>query len=317
MAPPLLTLLGMTASTTRIDMRRILCPTDFSAASSRAFEHARTVAAWYEAALTVLHVLSDTMIPGSRQPSMANPMLLDPVLKQRLQADLATWVAPARQAGLHAAADLREGKPASEIVQVAGELPADLVVMGTHGRGGFRRLVLGSVAETVLKTAPCPVLTVPPHAPDHPGPRFLQRLLCATDFSPASEAAVRYAVSLAEEAQACLLLVHVLDRARSSGALGADEAGADDEADVEQAARARLRDLLPPEARDWCLPVEIVTCGSVAPEILRLAREREAGLIVMGVHGRSRLNPMTLGSATHQVVREASCPVLTVRPTGR
>lgn len=310
----MLTSLGMTASTTRIDVRRILCPTDFSAASSRACEHARTVAAWYEAALTVLHVLPDTMVPSRRHPSMANPMLLDPVLKQRLQADLTTWVAPARGAGLEAAADLREGNPASEIVQVAGELPADLIVMGTHGRGGFRRLVLGSVAETVLRTAPCPVLTVPPRAPNLPGPRFLQRLLCATDFSPASEAAVRYAVSLAEEAQACLLLVHVLDRTRSHGT---EEAGADDEADVEQAARARLRDSLPPEARDWCLPVEIVTCGKVAPEILRLAREREAGLIVMGFHGRSLLDPKAFGSATHRVVREATCPVLTVRPTGR
>ena len=264
---PLAHLLRVTPSTTRIDIRRILSPTDFSASSSRAFDHAMTVAAWYEAALTVLHVLPD--------------------------------------------------KPASEIVAAAGELPADLVVMGTHGRGGFRRLVLGSVAESVLRTAPCPVLTVPPHAPDHPGPMFLKRLLCATDFSPASEAAVRYAVSLAEEAQACLLLVHVLDRTRSAGTLGPDGAEVDPEADIEQAARAQLRRTLPPEARDWCLPVEIVTCGKVAPEILRLAREREAGLIVMGVHGRSLLDPMALGSATHTVVREATCPVLTVRPTVR
>lgn len=302
---------------TKIDIRRIVCPTDFSAFSGRAFERAVAMAAWYQAALTVLHVLPDTVVPSSELAYMGNPMLLDPTLREAIQGDLSLLVAPARRAGLHAAGELREGKPATEIVRVARELPADLIVMGTHGRSGFQRWVLGSVAETVLRRAPCPVLTVRAHAAEQPGPMFFKRILCATDFSPASEAAVGYAASLADEADGCLLLVHVLDRLGAGSRPGAGADGDSRRPDFECAARAQLRRALPPEAREWCLTEEIVTCGKVAPEILRLAAEREAGLIVMGVHGRSLLDLMAFGSVTHQVVGEAVCPVLTVRPPSR
>src|SRR4029079_5134329 len=121
-------------------------------------------------------------------------------------------VGPARRAGLQARGKLRDGDPATETVGMARELRADLIVMGTSGRSGFSRWVLGSVAETVLRRAPCPVLTVPPRAGDDADPMFFKRIVCAADFSPASEAAVRYATALAAEADASLLLVHVLDR---------------------------------------------------------------------------------------------------------
>jgi nucleotide-binding universal stress UspA family protein len=291
--------LAVTTSVTKIDIRRILCPTDFSACSARAFEHAVTLTAWYEAALTLVHVLPDA-VPAIALGYMAQPRLLDPALREASQANLSSLLALVRRQGLHAEGELRLGRPAAEVARAAQELHADLVVMGTHGRSGFPRWMLGSVTETVLRRAPCPVLTVPALAREHPGPMFFKRILCATDFSPASEAAVGFAASLAEEADACLLLVHVLD-------------GPEDGRDFECAARARLRRALPPEAREWCLPEEIVMCGRVAPEILRLATERDVGLIVMGVHGRSFLDLMAFGSVTHQVVREAFCPVLTVR----
>jgi nucleotide-binding universal stress UspA family protein len=189
--------------------------------------------------------------------------------------------------------------------------------MGTHGRTGFERWALGSVAETVLRRAPCPVLTVPPRAGDDPDPMFFKRIFCATDFSPASEAAVRYATALAAEADGSLFLGHVIDR---PGQAPRTEPGPDGKRrprpDFECAARAQLRRALPPEAREWCQVEEIVTRGKAGPEILRLAAEREAGLIVMGVHGRGLLDLMAFGSVTHQVVREAGCPVLTVRPPG-
>jgi nucleotide-binding universal stress UspA family protein len=299
---------------TKIDIRRILCPTDFSACSTRALEHAFALAAWYEAALTVVHVLPDTMAPASELAYMGNPMLLDPALRESLQAELSSVVAPARRAGLRADGDFREGKPAAEVVKAARELHADLVVMGTHGRSGFSRWVLGSVAETVLRRAPCPVLTIPALAPDRPGPMFFKRILCATDFSPASEAAVGFATSLAAEADAALLLVHVLERWPDGARTDSGPNGDGAHRDFVCAARARLRRAVPPEPREWGRPEEIVTCGKVAPEILRLAAEREVGLIVMGVHGRGLLDLMAFGSVTHEVVREASCAVLTVRP---
>jgi nucleotide-binding universal stress UspA family protein len=293
----------MTASMKKIAIRRILCPTDFSAFSARALEHAVTLAEWYEAALTILHVVPGTMVAASELGYLANPMLLDATLREPIQADLSTLVAAARRGGLEAEGELRDGTPAAEIVRVAQELHADLVVMGTHGRNGFQRWVLGSVAETVLRRAACPVLTVAALAPDRPSPTFLKRILCATDFSPASEAAVAFATSLAEEAGASLLLVHVLEDGRPP--------------DFEGAVRAQLRRALSPEDRGRCRPEDIVSCGKAAPEIVRLAAAREAGLIVMGVHGRSLLDLMAFGSVTHQVIREAHCPVLTVRQQGR
>jgi nucleotide-binding universal stress UspA family protein len=298
----------------KIDIRRVLCPTDFSAFAAQTFAHAVAIATWYEAALTVLHVLPDAMTLSSELAYMGNPMLLEPGLNEAVESELASLVAPARRAGLHADGEVRQGKPAGEIVRAAQDLRADLIVMGTHGRSGFQRWVLGSVAEKVLRQAPCPVLTIPADAAERPGPLFFKRILCATDFSPASEGAVACAASLAAEAEACLLLVHVLDR---SGPRARSESGPDgdgrDGADFECAARAQLRRAFPPEARDWCAPEEIVTCGKVAPEILRLAAEREADLIVVGVHGRSLLDLMAFGSVTHGIVREATCPVLTVR----
>ena len=144
---------------------------------------------------------------------------------------------------------------------------------------------------------------------------FFKRIVCATDFSPASEAAVRYATALAAEADASLFLVHVLDRAGLG--LRPEPAGNGHPPDFECAARAQLRRAVPPETREWCRAQEVVACGKAAPEILRLAAEHQAGLIVMGVHGRSLLDLMAFGSVTHQVVREAACPVLTVRPPSR
>jgi nucleotide-binding universal stress UspA family protein len=312
----LLIVIGVRTPMIKIDIRQILCPTDFSTPSARAFEHALVLAAWYRAPVTVLHVLPEPVAAAPALPYGFTPALVDGSLRDAMQTELSSLVGPANRAGLHAVAELRDGHPATETVRVAQELHADLIVMGTHGRTGFQRFVLGSVAETVLRRAPCPVLTVPPRAGEDADPMFFKRILCATDFSPASEAAVRYATALAAEADASLLLVHVLD-GPGSGSRPEPRPGGNGHPDFECAARARLRRSVSPEAREWCRAQEVVAYGKAAPEILRLAAENQAGLIVMGVHGRSLLDLMAFGSVTHEVVREAPCPVLTVRTPSR
>jgi len=314
-APPLLTLGTGEHVRTKADIQRILYPTDFSDASRRALEYALAVAAWYEAALTALHVVPETMAPGNELAYLGNPMLRDPVAQEAALCELSAVVAPARKLGLHTETALREGKPPAEIVTVAGELPADLVVMGTHGRAGIPRWVLGSVAETVLRRVQCPVLTVPAHAPEHPGALFFKTILCATDFSPASAAAVGYAVSLAVEAEARLTLAHVLDPEKLRGAEHHHDRDGR-RLDFERAARSMLRSQLQKHPPDGFSSETAVAWGAPASEILKLASARNAGLIVMGVHGRSLLDLMAFGSVTHDVVREAACPVLTVRPPG-
>lgn len=300
----------------KVQIRQILCPTDFSAASARAFEPGIALAAWYGATATVLHVLPEPVFEVSALPYALSPVLADGSRREAIEADLSSLVAPVNRAGLHAVVEVRDGSPGTEIVRAAQELDADLVVMGTHGRTGFQRWALGSVAETVLRRAPCPVLTVPPRAGDDPDPLFFKRVLCATDFSPASEAAVRYAAALAAEADACLFLAHVLDRPGPGSEPGPD-AKRRRAPDFDCAARAQLRRAVPPATREWCQVEEIVATGKAAAEIVRLAAEREAGLIVMGVHGRGLLDLMAFGSVTDGVVRKAACPVLTVRTFSR
>jgi nucleotide-binding universal stress UspA family protein len=231
-------------------------------------------------------------------------------------ARLTAFVAPVREAGVAVSTAVKEGNPADEILAMARGLPADLLVMGTHGRGGFDRVVLGSTAERMLRKAPCPVLTVPPAAGAREPGRF-RRILCATDFSMPAALGVQAALAVAEEAHASLLLVHVIEtpavpwmRAR----LPAPEPGRG--AARENEARKWLENAVSDEARSWCHIEDIVVEGRPHAEIVRLAREREANLVVLGVHGSTAADLMLLGSTAYHVVREAPCAVLTIRGDG-
>jgi nucleotide-binding universal stress UspA family protein len=209
-----------------------------------------------------------------------------------------------------------EGRVVAEILERARAWPADLLVMGTHGRGGFERWVLGSVTEKVLRKAPCPVLTVPPPASGlHPSGAVLYRaIVCPVDFSDASLAALRHALKLAEESAAEITVLHVIEW------LVEDEPGAriagfdvpEFRRYLEQDAREKLKGTVPEEARDWCRPREEVVGGRPWREILRVADERQADLVVMGVRGRHPVDIALFGSTTHHVVRGARCPVLVV-----
>jgi nucleotide-binding universal stress UspA family protein len=300
-----------------IEIQRILCPTDFSGFSRRAFRHAVALARWYGADIEALHVVP--LLVPSPTGAFAYPgwSALNPPVRRELEAELERFVEPGRQAGIRVEATLHEGDPVGEIVAAARTLPADLVVIGSHGRGGFERWVLGSVTEKVIRKSPSPALVVTPPAepPTRPADVAYKRILCPVDFSEASLAALRYALSLAQEAGARLILLHVvewlsdLDRDLQPG-LDLPELRRLLEGD----ARERLRQAVPAEARNWCTPEEIVTGGKAYREILRLAREREAQLIVMGAHGRGPWERMLFGSTTHHVMRSATCPVLTIRP---
>lgn len=294
---------------------RILCPSDSSEFSERALQQAIPLARWYESEIVALHVIPTTMPLIGAYPYVANPLLVEPeATREQALLELECFVMPARRAGLRADLVVRVGWPRDEILDLACGLPADLLVMGTHGRGGFKRLVLGSVTDKVLRSAPCPVLTVSNQERTLTGVAPFKRILCATDFSPSAASALRYALSLAQEAQGDLILVNVLEdlpvqpiRPRPLAESSDMGRGLMDDA------WSRLRAAVPLAARDWCRTEEIVTRGRAHEEIVRIAREREAQVVVMGVHGRSALDLMMFGSTTCHVVRAASCPVLTIR----
>jgi len=212
--------------------------------------------------------------------------------------------------------DIREGTPANEILACAHEISSDLIVIGTHGRSGFERLVLGSVAEKVLRKAACPVLTVP-HCDAVPTPPLYQRILCAIDFSKCSMRALDYAMSLSQEARAHLMVAHVFEL---EGAMPEDWRAILSPRSVREDLQARedersekLARAVPERVLSSCTVETVMGRGTPYREILRLASEQRSELIVLGIHGRSAADLFFLGSTTNQVVRHSRCPVLTMR----
>ena len=180
-----------------IDIRRILCPIDFSDASRHALEHAVVIAGWYRSRIVALHVghpmiLLSPLVLFTDPPGAILPTEPD---RQQLRQQLREWLVPAEKAGLETEALFDEGNSVARILERARSLPADLIVMGTHGRGGFERLILGSVTERILRKAKCPVLTVPPPATASSKLPFKQ-MLCPIDFSEPSISALQFAFSI-------------------------------------------------------------------------------------------------------------------------
>jgi nucleotide-binding universal stress UspA family protein len=199
-----------------------------------------------------------------------------------------------------------------EILEQAARLRANLVVMGTHGRSGFERLFLGSTAEKVLRKARIPVMTVPPKAPDAMASSLapFKRIVCGVDFSKSSQVALDYAMSLARENAAALAVVHVID-IHPTYADFAPPAAIDLHAWIEQAT-SRLHQMVPDRVRSACSVAELVREGTPHRELLGLAQELAAELIVLGVRGRRAAGLLVFGSTTHHVIREGRCAVLTL-----
>ena len=300
-----------------IQVRHIVCCVDFSDFSRRALDHAVAVAKWYEARLTVMHAYNIPLATLASAPFLspvpADAVALAPADRESLQRQLEALLPQGAAAGISVEYRIVEGDVATAILRAAES--ADLLVVGTHGRSGFARLVLGSVAERLLRQAPCPLLIVPRASPDATDtvPRLFHHIVAAVDFSPASAHAAAFAMSLAEEADAHLTLVHALDLPPAVETwIVESEAGSTRLQQWRQAASGRLDDLVPADARTYCHVEERVEAGPASRVILDVAAERHAGLIVIGAHSRSPLERMFVGSTAQRVVRQAACPVLIV-----
>ena len=296
-----------------LHIRRVVCPVDFSPVSKRALDHAAVIARWYEAELVVLHVtpLLPTIFAF---PSAMDTGASDMADAEAVLPELTAFVVEAETMVSATRTVARSGSPAVEILRYAAEAEADLLVLGTHGRTGFERFMVGSVTEKVLRKAPCPVLTVPRHSEGQPERPVFGRILCGADFSEASDRAVGYALSLAQEANGRLTLLHVVDWMPDKNFAKYPQF---DDAGYRQViireARRQLEALVPAEARNWCEPDLRISCGKPYREILRIAAEDQSDLIVLGAHGHGPIDHMLFGSTTEHVVRQAPCPVLTIR----
>jgi nucleotide-binding universal stress UspA family protein len=296
-----------------IVIRRILCAIDFSNVSRDALGHAVAIAKWYRSSIAALHVISSAQLLPPIAP--AEIVVEAPTSDRRrsLTEELQGWLELGDRAGVKTEALIDAGGPARCILDQASSLEADLIVMGTHGLAGFERFILGSVAEKVLRKAACPVLTVPP-AGESPARVPYTRLLCPVDFSESSLEALRFAFSLAQEADAHLTILHVFDWPPEDDLLFQRFDVPAFRAAVEEEARKRLDGLVTDDVRVWCQPETKVSYGKPYREILATAENDATDLIVMGIRGRNSLETTLFGSTTNHVVRSAHCPVLTLKP---
>jgi nucleotide-binding universal stress UspA family protein len=297
------------------EITQILCPVDLSDTSRHALEHAFAFARWYRARVTVLHVLN---VPLPVMPpagiAVAETASVPPLRQEEVLEEVRRFTVSTSGAD-QSAADVVvvEGNPVREILRHAEDGRTDLLVMGTHGRSGFEALFLGSVTEKILRSTRVPVLTVPP-AVERVQTVVYKTILCPIEFSDASLRALEYALTLAQETGARLILLHVIEQLVDAPQPGALSAVSLEQyrQHLEEHARARLSSAVPEQARVWCTPEERVRTGKAYRVILEMADEEKAEVIVMGVHGKGALKRL-FGSTTHHVIREAHCPVLTLR----
>jgi nucleotide-binding universal stress UspA family protein len=298
-----------------ISLKRILVATDCSAASKVALKYAAGFAARHGSKVYITHVIPP--VPRSFIPIEAVPPELD---MDRTQADrdMKAFLASGYLEHIEHELLLERGPIRAVLPELIRHHQIDLLVLGTHGRGGISALLLGSVAEEVFRLVSCPVLTVGPAVATEPKDAgHVRQILFATDFGSASLAALPYAISLAKEDAAQLVMLHVLAPIPTLNASPPWYSRAElieQQEPARQRILDRLAQLIPKDellsfAAEFVAPFDTLPWG-----ILNVAEEREADLIVMGVNRAAfvRASAHMPWAVAHEIVRYAKCPVLTV-----
>jgi nucleotide-binding universal stress UspA family protein len=287
----------------RTGFQNILLATDFSGSANLAVGYAAGLARSFGAKLYAMHVQEpiNYALPAEAWQSLE--------LTRELEIDFLFEAVRRECPEITPHVMLGEGTVWRAVEDAVNKNEIDLVVVGTRGRTGIGKAVLGSVAEEILRHASCPVLTVGPRVRQSGRRRGkIASILFATDFGTASLKAARIAISLAEENQAKLTLLHVIDKREAYEMRMPADAG--------DSCETQLRALVPDDAAMWCEPHYIVQYGVPAEKIVEEADARDADLVVLGVH-----NPKGVPGAVshlpiatvHNVIAQATAPVLTVR----
>jgi len=300
-----------------VAVKNVLFATDFSASSNAALPYAAAICRRFGSTLHTVHVLSETsllmMTGGVDYVSMGT--LYDDAqneAKERLEQ------IALRLEGIPHRSYVRHGQVWKSVEAVIEANDIDLIVLGTHGRTGLGKLLLGSVAEDILRHAACPVLTVGPkisgHAkllalpekgPDVAPPELeLREVICATNFGKNSSAVAQAAISLAEEFRSRLAMVHVIEDYTQLGRQPGP---------MEEGIR-RLQDLIPANTSLQYPPEFLLEFGSAPERILTVASQHEADMIVLGARSSAEIGTSHFPwSSAHYVIAHAHCPVLTIR----
>jgi nucleotide-binding universal stress UspA family protein len=292
----------------RIIFERILCPIDLTPESDESLRYGIALAKAYDAKLFVVNCVDSYAVSGSREREHIKHML-DTAVRKHLRLPMSAdfiWEIL-----------LVDGDPKTAIAQEAAERRIDLIVMRSRRRP-YAAALMGSTAESICRTAPCPVMITHPREQDWAGVSTneigLQRVLVAYDFSSDSELALSYGLSLAQEYQAEVHMLHILP-ARSvkpaSPEIAFLPSGAENGF---REAASHLQSAVPPETRMWCDVKQAVREGHPYREVLSYADEQNIDLICMGASGTGFGMRALFGSNADRVLRQAPCPVLITRP---
>lgn len=298
-----------------MNIERILLATDGSTRAEGAEAYACRLAESWGASLTVVSVLE--FAPGLDPESPVCRIYLAELMTQATE-DLARLKARAAERGIAVHTRIETGIPSEQVLAAAAAEDADLIIMGTAGKTGLAHVLLGSTAERIIRTAPCPVLAVRMDRSEAERTGVstsrlasLDRIMVPVDFSDCSLDALEYAVAVAQRAQASVMLLHVLEPVSY---------GLDFTVSI-QAEREHERKILTERLAGLVAALEaanvksesLVRGGLPRDSILEAARAWSADLIVMGTHGRRGLSHALYGSVVESVLRKSHCPILTVR----
>jgi nucleotide-binding universal stress UspA family protein len=287
----------------KVSLTKILVTTDFSPESERALDYALSLARRYDARIYLAHVIAPDPFLYA-EPSLAQATYEK--VRQAAEQGIADILVSGKLRGIPHEVLLEEGNVWPVIEKMIEKHEIDLVITGTHGRGKVQKVLIGSVAEEIFRQANCAVMTVGPRVKGGAAKEVeFKNILFATDFGPGAEKAAAHAFSLAQEHGAHLTILHVIQEAT---AFTEESVRRQRECNVN-----KMKALMPAGAENWCKPEFRASFGEAADEILTMAREREADLIVMGAKGRKSLAGHAPFTIAYNVVTKAHCPVLTVR----
>jgi len=289
-----------------IRFQKILCPVDFFPGSLHAFDYALELAKNYGARVVALHVV-EPVIPTIYEPAFSVPDLTNALEKEskRLMKNLNSKAA---KAGVPLESQVKLGDINTEIRQTIEKTKTDLVIVGTHGSKGFERWLMGSVTEKLMRHCPVPLLVIGGRRKAGAAAPAIGSILVTTDFSDGTANALSYAYSIAQERQAKIDLLHVVDE------LALLEMPSNIRESVIAGVRKNLDRLVPEKARALCETHTTVATGTPYQAILKTAKKDKVALIVMNVHGKGMLDRVLVGSTAERVVRGAECPVLLIPP---
>lgn len=290
----------------------ILCPVDFSDASRGALRYAAAVAGHFGTRLIVMTV-EDPLLTEALDLGAGVVWKPEDTQKELVDFAAKTFGDEAPH-GVTLEYEVAVGKPAAEILRVSRERSCDLIVISTHGLTGMRKLFFGSTTERVLRETTRPVLITPAADPGRlrleDMKTIIRRILVPVDLSPSSAHQVGIARGLAEAIGVPLIVSHVVEpiRSRLTARLHLGGVEANRRAIAEEGLGAFVSKLPSSVHAEG-----LVTYGDPAEEIAKLARDRQAGLIVMGLHGSPLLGPR-MGSVTYRVLCLAASTVLAIPP---